>query len=325
MHAPNRFRRLFLAAAITACGFTPALAQEYPLAPIQIICPSAPGGGSDKLARLFAKELEKLAGQPVVVLNRVGAGALLGTRAALTAKPDGYTLLLHASSAIVGNAFTVREASYDPAKDLVPIATLSQVGFALVVNASSPAKSVADLSALLKQKKGAGFYASSNNAMAVASELYKQAAGVDAARVNYKATTEAILGLASDPNIDFSFTDMTLAVSQARGGRVKILAVTPERRVAIEPGIPTMAEAGIPNYQYATFFGVWAPKETPRPIAQKLSQWFQQIANREDIKAALIKDGFDPLPGSGEQLSRLVEEDSRRWRDFVKSGKVDVN
>jgi tripartite-type tricarboxylate transporter receptor subunit TctC len=325
MHAPQGVRRRLLQAAIAACWIGPALAQEFPTGPIQIICPSAPGGGSDQLARLFARELEKVAGQPVVVLNRVGGGAMLGTRAALGAKPDGYTLLLHASSAIVGNAYTVKDAGYDPAKDLLPIASIAQVGFALTVNAKSPVKTVSDLTAVLKQKKGRAFYASANNAMALVTELYKQAAAVEADRVNYKATTEAVLALSSDPNIDFSFADMTLASMQARGGRVRIVAVSPDKRVASEPNIPTMAEAGMPGFQYATFLGVWAPKDTPKATAQKLSQWFQQIANREDIKQILIRDGFDPLPGSGEMLGRMVEEDGHRWSSFVKSGKLEVN
>jgi tripartite-type tricarboxylate transporter receptor subunit TctC len=317
-------RRSFIGAA-AAFALAPGYAQEFPGAPIQIICPSAPGGGSDRLARLFGRELEKLAGQPVVVVNRVGGGALLGTRAALTAKPDGHTLLLHASSAIVGNAYTVKDAGYDPTKDLVPIASISQVGFALTVNAKSPVKTVAELTAHLKQKKGQAFYASANNAMALVTELYKQAVGVEADRVNYKATTEAILALSSDPNIDFSFVDMTLASLQARGGRVRILAVTSDRRVPSEPEVPTMAEAGLPGFQYATFLGVWSPKDTPRPAAQKLSQWFQQIGQREDIKQALVRDGFEPLPGAADLLGRMVDEDARRWAAFVKSGKLEVN
>ena len=322
-----QLRRLMIAglASVAAAALAPAFAQEFPSGPIQIICPSAPGGGSDRLSRLFARELEKLARQPVVVVNKVGAGALLGTRAAMSAKPDGYTLLLHASSAIVGNAYTVRDAGYDPTRDLVPIASVSQVGFALVVPARSRANSVAELSALLKQKKGSAFYASANNAMAIATELYKEAAGVDADRVNYKGTTDAMLAVASDPQIDFSFVDMSLAASQARSGRIRILAVTPNRRAAVEPSIPTMAEAGIPHYEYATILGVWAPRDTPKAVTQKLSQWFQQLANRDDIKAELVREGFDPLPGSADTLARLVDEDAGRWSSFVKSGKLDVN
>jgi tripartite-type tricarboxylate transporter receptor subunit TctC len=269
----------------------------------------------------MARELETAMGQPVVVINKVGAGGLIGTRTAIGSKPDGYTLFIHASSAVVGNAFVVRDSGYDPKKDLVPIAPISKVGFVLAVGPKSPVKSVAELTALLKAKKGKATYSSPNNATVVATELYKEAAGVDAVVVNYKATVAAIADVAAD-EIDFTFADMQLAVSQARAGRVKLLAVTTRQRAAMDPSVPTMVEAGIPNYEYGVFFGVWAPKNTPKPIIEKLSKVFQQITSREDIKAAIITNGFDPLSGSGETLARMVDEDAKHWDALTKSGKI---
>jgi tripartite-type tricarboxylate transporter receptor subunit TctC len=324
MNMPYAFGSAVSALAIIAgIAAAPAAAQNYPTRTIQIICPSAPGGGSDTLVRLIAKELETLSGQPVVVVNKAGAGGLLGTRTAIGSKPDGYTLFIHASSAVVGNAYVVKDAGYDPKKDLVPIATISTVGFALAVGPKSPAKSVAELTALLKEKQGKAKFSSPNNATVVATELYKQAAGVDAIRVNYKATPAAIADVAAD-EVDFTFADMQLAVSQARAGRVKLLAVTTPHRASMDPSVPTMKEAGIPKYEYGVFFGAWAPKGTPKPVTDKLSQWIQQITSREDVKAEIVKHGFDPLPGSGQVLARMMDEDAKHWQNFVKSGKLEA-
>lgn len=326
MFIARAMRNAVLAAPFAIGAVTPAIAQvqDFPNRPIQIISPSAPGGGSDMLARLFARELEKLAGQPFVVLNRPGAGALVGTRTALTSRPDGYTLLSHASSAIVGNAYVVKDSGYEPNEDLVPIATLSQSAFALAVGPKSPAKSVAELTALLKAKKGTAFYAAPHNPAIVAAELYMQAVGVKADRVSYKTTTDAIRGVATG-EVDFTFADMFLAVQQARAGRVQLLAVTRRHSASLlDPSLPTMSEAGIPNYEFTTFFGVWAPKGTPKPVIDKLSSWFQQLTNRDDMKAAVVKIGFDPLPGSAETLARMVAEDAKRWEHLIKSGILDV-
>jgi tripartite-type tricarboxylate transporter receptor subunit TctC len=298
-------------------------ADDYPNRIIQIICPSAPGGGSDLLVRLIARELEPLAGQHVIVLNKTGAGGLIGTRALINANPDGYTLFVHAATAVVGNAYVVRDAGYEPNKDMVPVAPVSRIGWALVVNAQSPIKSVSDLVAYLKQKKGQATFASPNNASAAATAIFEKDAGVSAVRVNYRAVTEAIEDVSAG-RIDFTFADIALAVAQAHGDRVRILAVTTPDRASVDDSYPTMIEAGVPGYQYISFFGLWAPTGTPQPVIDKLNGWMRKIGSNPEVQKTIVQDGFDPLSGSSEDLRKLVADDSERWQQLVKAGTIEV-
>lgn len=297
-------------------------ADDYPTRIIQIICPSAPGGGSDLLVRLVARQLEPLARQHVIVVNKTGAGGLIGIRALINASPDGYTLLLHASTAIVGNAYVVRHADYKPNIDMVPVAPVSRIGWALVVNARSPIKSVSDLIAYLKKKNGQATYASPNNGSAVATAIFEKDAGVSAVRVNYRAVTEAIEDVAAG-RIDFTFADIALAVAQAHGGTIRILAVTTPDRAAVDNTYPTMMEAGVPGYQYISFFGLWAPKGTPESIVERLNGWMRQIGGDPAVRKAIIQDGFEPLTGSSDDLRKLVADDSQTWQQLVTSGIIE--
>ena len=312
---------LFVAGVAAAGACASSFAQVYPSRPIHIISATAPGGGGDTLVRYFASRLEPAGKQPVVVENKIGAGGLIGVRAAIAAKPDGYTLLIHASSSIIGNAYVVRDSGYDPARDLVPISPVARAVFVLLVGQKSPVKSVAELTALLKEKKGAATYASPNNATAASTELYMQAAGVGAVRVNYKAVTTAIMDVAAG-EVDFAFADLNLALSQAKGGRVRLLAVTSRQRAAAAPGLPTMIEAGFPGFEYSVFFGVWAPAKTPEPVIEKLAGWFQQILATDETRGALMNLGFEHLSGSPDLLARMVRDDARNWSELIKSGRI---
>lgn len=322
MQVRNVLSGLFCFVAAMAGATATAGAADYPTHASQIICPSAPGGGSDLLARLFAHELESLAGQPVIVINKAGAGGLIGTHALINAAPDGYTLYMHASTAVVGNAYVLRGAGYDPEKDMTPIAPASRIGWALVVGEESAARSVADLIKFLKDKKGLATFASPNNATASATALFADAVGIKAVRVNYRAVTDAIQDVAAG-RVDFTFADIALASAQAKGSRVRILAVTTPNRASVDNTYPTMIEAGVPGYQYTSFFGMWAPPGTPKRIVDRLNGWMQKIGNSPSVKAAMVRAGFDPLTGSSEDLHTLVSDDARRWKDLVTSGTIE--
>jgi tripartite-type tricarboxylate transporter receptor subunit TctC len=312
-----------LSAAFVAASLSGAAeAETYPDKTIQIVCPSAAGGGSDTLVRLFGGELEKLAGQPVLVLNKPGAGALIGTKSVVTARPDGYTLLVHASSAIVGNSFVLREAGYSPTRDLAPVAALAQSSSVVVVGPNSPVHSIAELTALIKSKSGKATYSTPNNFITAAAELYLAAVGAEATRVNYKDVTTAI-GDVTAGEVDFSLADITLALAQAKAGRVRVLAVTTRERSDVAPDLPTMIEAGVPDYDYVTFFGAWAPAGTPKPIVDMLSHWFVELAQRKDIRAGLMRSGFQPLAGGEDALRQMVAQDAERWRALIASGKIE--
>jgi tripartite-type tricarboxylate transporter receptor subunit TctC len=323
MNLKTLLRGVLCTALAFAAASVSAKADDYPSRVIQIICPSAPGGGSDVLARLIARELEAVAGKRVIVINKPGAGGLLGTRALIGADPDGYSLFIHAGTAVVGNAHVLRAANYDPHKDMIPIAPVSRIGWALVVGESSPAHTVADLIRLLKDKKGEATFASPNNATTAATALFEKATGVKTSRVAYRAVTDAILDVAAG-RIDFTFADIALAVPQAEGKRIRILAVTTPDRATVDKSYPTMMEAGVPGYQYTSYFGMWAPAGTPKPIVDKLNEWMQKIGNDPKVQETIVRSGFDPMTGSSADLAKLVSDDSNEWAALVKSGTIEV-
>jgi tripartite-type tricarboxylate transporter receptor subunit TctC len=185
-------------------------------------------------------------------------------------------------------------------------------------------QSIADLTKVLKEKNGKATYASPNNATVAATELYSEMVGAKAVRVNFKAVTAAIADVAAG-EIDFTFADIALAVPQSRAGRVRVLAVTTPERASVDKSFPTMAEAGVPGYEYTSFFGMWAPAGTPQPIVDKLGGWMQKIIGDKEIQEAIVRSGFDPLPGTAKDLTQLVTEDSKRWAELVKTGKLEAN
>jgi len=319
----RKFAALIAAAALGVLALTGVARAAYPERTIRVICAYAAGGGGDLMVRFYAKALSDLVGQPVVVENKVGANGHLGNQAAMDAKPDGYTMIITGASAYVGNPLFMKGVDYDPATALQSVTTLNELGLGLVVNPKLDIKSVADLTAYIKSKNGKALYGAQTSSALVATNLYLQRIGADATRVSYKSAGEAAADTTAGL-IDFFFPDITLAMSQAAQGRVRLLASSPARKVSAAPGLPTMQEAGVPDFDYSVVWAAWFPNGTPAPIVKQMHGWLSEITSRPETKKFLFDVGSDPRPSaSPEEMTQIVKGEFEKWRKIVEAAKIE--
>jgi tripartite-type tricarboxylate transporter receptor subunit TctC len=310
-----------LALSTVALGSQLASAQNYPDRPVRVICGYPAGGGADVIVRYYAQKLEEVTGQKFVVENRVGANGKIGTDAALSARPDGYTMLIHGTAAVVGNTFLMKEPGYK-ASDLDVVATLAQTAFVLTVGPESKYNSVKDLIAALKAADGKMKYGTATGVTLVASEKFLLETDTKATRVNYKGTVDAARELVGN-QIDFLIADATFSVAQAKQGRMKLLAMTTPERLSTAPDVPTMTEAGLP-YVFTPKWAVWYPKGTPKEIIEKMGGWLRKIAATEETKKFLESASATPLlTSSTEEALKVVEGDIELWRKVTTEAKIE--
>lgn len=316
-------RRLLLRTAALAgalaCVALPAMAQDYPSRDIKAICNFPAGSGADVFVRFFSEKLSALAGKPVVVENRGGAFGNIGTEAAAKSKPDGYTILIIPGSATLAAAsHTFKKLPFDPVKDFTPITTLAKVAFVLVVDPKSPAKTVAELTPLMKAKGDKASFGVGSNTALISASLYNKLAGLQAKKVQYREM-QTLMNDMSATNIDFVFGDAVFASEQSRAGRVRPLAVTSGERMPSLPDVPTMVEAGVKDFgELVSWWGVFVPTGTPPDVVAKLEGWFNQIARSDDTKKFLSNLGSLPFPGSSKMLTELLANDIKKWGEYVK-------
>jgi len=328
MRASHNFTRRAagIALGLVAAGWltvhvAPASAQSYPDRQVRVIAGYPAGGGGDTLVRYYAAHLEKATGQKHVVENKVGANGKIATDAALMAKPDGYTLLIHGTAAVVGNTFLMRSPGYD-AMDLQPVATLAESVFTLTVGPDSKAGTLQQLVANLKAADGKMKYGTATPVGLVASEKFLIETGTKAERVNYKGTVDAAREMVSN-QIDFLFADATFAIAQAKQGRMRLLGVTTTARLPTAPDVPTMTEAGVP-YVFTPKWAAWFPKGTPDAIVQKLGALLRDIAKTEETKAFLTSAAATPLlTGSVAEATEVVRNDRDLWRKITTEAKIE--
>jgi tripartite-type tricarboxylate transporter receptor subunit TctC len=314
-------RRAWPAALVlgTLLASSPALAQDYPARDIHAICNFPAGSGADVFVRYFSEKLSGLAGKPVIVENKGGALGNIGTEAAARSRPDGYTILVAPGSSTMAAAMsTFKKLPFDPIKDFVPVTTLAKLGFVLVVDPKAPFKSVADLTAHLKAKKEKASYGVAANTGLVSAELYKKYAGLPhVTKVQYREM-QTLQNDMFAGSLDFSFADPVFTVEQAKAGRIRPLAVTSGERMSALPDVPTMKEAGLPEFgQLIAWWAVFVPAKTPAPIVSKLEAWFNQIVAMEDTKKFLNNLGSDQFPGNAGMLAQLLANDIKKWHEYV--------
>jgi tripartite-type tricarboxylate transporter receptor subunit TctC len=318
----HAFTRLAALAVIGALAAQAASAQGYPDRPVRVIAGYPAGGGGDQLVRYYAAQLEKATGQKFVVENKVGANGKIATDTTLMAKPDGYTLLIHGTAAVVGNTVLMKNPGYD-AMDLQPVATLAESTFTLTVGPESKANTLKDLVANLKAAGGKMKYGTATGVTLVASEKFLLDTGTKAERVNYKGTVDAAREMVSN-QIDFLFADATFAIQQAKQGRLKILGVTTKARLPSAPDLPTMAEAGVPGYVFTPKWAAWFPKGTPDAIVQKMGGLLRDIAKTEETKTFLTASAATPLlSGSVAEATEVVKGDLTLWRKITAEAKLE--
>ncbi|MGZ3412153.1 MAG: Bug family tripartite tricarboxylate transporter substrate binding protein [Xanthobacteraceae bacterium] len=296
-----------------------AQAQDYPNRRITMVVGFAAGSGADILARYYATKLADETGQTVIVENKPGVNGLIAGQAVKQAKPDGYTLLFSPSAGMAGGKFLYANLPYDPQKDFIIAAPLLDVAFALTVGASSPAKSVAELTAILKNKPKAR-YGTSNSTGIAATQVYKTLMGFEAQEVVYKSTADAIGDLA-DGTLDFSFIDGVFALAQQKQRKLRILATT-SAKIAGAPDVPTMREAGVGNYSFAVWWMIMTPAGTPADVVNKLNAVFTKIADMPETNTFLSNVASLPLKGTPEEMVVKLEKDIATWAEIAKAGNI---
>jgi tripartite-type tricarboxylate transporter receptor subunit TctC len=294
-------------------------AQGYPARSVKIIVPFGAGGSADVYARIVGAKLSDALGQPFVVENRPGGGAVVGSDAVAKSAPDGYTLLMMSNTHTV-NETLIPKKSYDLMKDLAPITGVNSQDLMLAVNPAVPANNLKEFIALAKSKPGKLNYASSGPGTPyhLAGELFKSMAGVDIVHVPHKGSDQARAALLGN-QVDMMFDAISTIVAQVRAGKLRALATTGKTRSAVTPDVPTVAEAGVPGYEATIWLGLMAPAGTPRPVIEKLNTEIVKVLNSPDIRKNWSEQGAVPIPMSPEQFDKFLREDIAKWAAVVKA------
>jgi len=314
---------VFLVGAILLASPLPA--QTYPDHPIKLIVPSAPGGPTDIPARITAGFIPKL-GQPGVVENRPGAGGALGARSVASSPPDGYTLLVGNTSVFAVNPAVSTSAGYDPLKDFAPVAKFSESFQILVVDPSLRVTSVKELLDYIKANPGKLNYAHTGvgGLPHLTAELFIARTGANIVGVPYRSGGEAVTAVLGQ-NVQMTFEAISILLPLIRDGKVRALAVTSPARTPLAPDLPTMMEAGVPNYEVTTFNGIAAPAGTPAPIIGKLNAAINEGLLTAATKETLAKLGAVASPGSPEDFAAFIAAELAKWRSVAQKANVKID
>ncbi len=309
-----------LIAALAAMPHT-ACAQEYPSQDIRLVCAFPPGSGADVFVRYFAEKLRPIVNRTVIVENKVGAGGNIATEFVARSKPDGYTIYVHAGSAVAANQHLFKKPPVDAGKAIQAVATINRQPFMLLVSAKSPYKTVADLTAAMKQKGDKASYATAAPTGTIMGEIYKNVTGVKAVEVSYRTASDSLNELLSGKT-DFAAHEPVFSLAQQREGRLRVLAVSTGKRLEANPELPTMTEVGIPM-DLTVWWAVMLPAGAPKPIINKVNQWFTQIVNSSETKKFLNNYGADPSTHSPEASQALFEKALKDWGEYIRIAKME--
>jgi tripartite-type tricarboxylate transporter receptor subunit TctC len=307
---------LLMPAFLTAAA---ARAEDYPNRPVRILVGFNPGAAADVTARIIANRLGQIFGQQFVVENKPGAGSTIAAEAAARAPKDGYTLLLGTSANVTNQAITANP-SFDMMKDFAPIALVSEAPVILVVHPSTGVKSVRELIALAKAKQGALLYASTGPGTAphLAAELFDARAGVKMIQVPYQGSPQAVTDLIAG-RTSVMFSPASAVIPQVEAGKLVALASAAAKRPGIAPDLPTMAEAGMPDFETSVWFGLMAPAGTPRDIVDKLARAVPEAMKSSETITALRSQGFDLIGGGPVEFARYLVTETAKWNEAAKA------
>ncbi len=316
--------RIASALAAIAIASQPAVVQAqaaYPVKPIRFILGYAPGGSSDTVARTFGQKLHESLGQPVVVDFRPGGNTVIAAEILTRAAPDGHTLLMVLNThAIIP---LLMKLPYDPIKDFAPVVSVGVSPYMLAIHSSLPVSNLKEFIAHARARPGELNYSSSGAGGLghLSGELFNQLAGVKTQHVPFKGGGPSVIALMSG-EVQMSFIIPILVVGQIKSGKLKGIAVSGKQRLAGLPGMPTFAEAGLPQFESTNWFGVLAPAATPRAIISKMSAELNRIQGLNEVKDKLGALGIDPLPGNPEQFAALIKSDTDRFARVVKTAQI---
>jgi len=307
--------------AVLACLDLKAEADEYPNRVVQLIVPYPPGGGVDTEGRVIAQKLSEALAQRVIVVNKPGAGSVIGVRDAAKATPDGYTILM-----LVTGASLPANTGYDLQKDFEPIGLIASIPIVIMANPSVPIKSMAEVLAFAKKQPGKLTVGTppAPTLNYFGAEAFKAMAGADMTIVTYKGTgplTTDLLG----GHVMLGFNTLPPAIGNIKAGKIKALAVAAPQRLAAIPDVPTTAESGLPGLDIVLYYGLVAPAGTPKSIIERLNKELRTIVNSEDVKQRIIADGGGPLASTPEEYAANIAREEDRWAALIKKLGLVVN
>lgn len=317
---------LLLSAAL--CGIAqPAWAQsDYPSRPIRFIAANAPGGGLDITARVIQPRLSAALGQQVIVDNRAGAAGSIASEIVAKSAPDGYTILVSALGGLAVNTHLYKGLTYHPLRDLAPITWATSGSNVLVVHPSVPAKSVQELIALARAQPDRLSYGSSGagNAGHLAGELFNGMAGIRMVHIPYKGGAPAMIDLIAG-QVQLIFASAPTAVPQVKAGKIRGLAVTTARRSVILPGLPTIAEAGLPGFEADNWYGIVTVMKTPRPVIERLHSELVRALHMPDVKQALLTLGLEVRTSTPQEFGSYMRSEFDKWARVIKDAGIMAN
>lgn len=320
-----------LVAALVLAGFTggaadPATAQNYPDRVIRIIVPFAPGGPVDVVARLVAQRMGPILGQSVIIDNRAGGGGVIGAKAVANAEPDGYTLLFGNVSTLAVIPAVSKHKDYDPARNFVPVAKVSDSPEVLVVASSFPAHTVQELIALAHDNPGKLNFGSSGygNATHLAAEWFKAKTAVDVVHIPYKGLSEVVTAVLAG-QVKYVFGAVEGVMPHIQDGQLRALAVTSEKRFALLPELPTMIESGVDGFVVSSFQGVVAPAGTPAAIVAKLNAAINESVELPELRSHLTRLGATPATGTPAEFATFFAAEMHKWEGVVKTAGINMD
>ena len=322
----HRLLAVASSAFLLAAAFVPSAAThaaEYPTGPITLIVPFGPGGSADTVARIVGNEVGKEIGQPIIILNRSGAGGNIGYEMAARALPDGYTLVM-ATSPLAVNVSLYHKLSYDPVKDFSPISLVAMQPNLLVVNPELPVKTLAELIAYAKANPGKLNFGSSGigTSQHLAAELFKRGAGVDIVHVPYRGN--AMIDLV-EGRLQMMFETLPVSLSYAQSGQLRAIAITVDERSKMLPDVPTVSEAGLSGFVSRGWLGVAAPAKTPKPIIDKLNAAIKKALETPSVADRLTELGLQVKPTSPSEFATFIDQEINNYRNIITSAKITLD
>jgi tripartite-type tricarboxylate transporter receptor subunit TctC len=317
--------RLFALAAALLFA-VPAVAQNFPSKPMRIVVPFTPAGAVDIATRAVANEMTKSLGQPVAVENKPGAGGNLGVLDVARSAPDGYSMVMSTSGIQAINPALYSKMPLDPNKELISVAPIVALSNVLVVHPSVPARSVKEIIALAKKDPGKWTYASSGNGTSIhmSGAMFTQFTGTDILHIPYKGSAPAVTDLLAGQT-NMMFDNIPSALPHIKSGKLIALATTGAKRDPALPDLPTVAEAGVPNYESGVWFGLMVPAGTPRDVVMRLNAAAVQGTKSPEFVKRMTDLGYSIIPGSPEDMARMLEAELKRWAPIVRASGAKVD
>jgi len=316
---------LAITLAFSALASAPAFAQSFPSRPVNLVVPFPPGGGTDTGARILAEQLSKRWGQPVVVENKGGAAGQIGADSVAKAKPDGYTLLLGNIGTQAINPSLYAKLPYDADKAFAPVSLVAELPLAMMVNPALPAKTASEFITLAKSKPGQLSYSSSGAGSAphLAAEIFKDQTGTFVLHVPYRGGGPAIADLLAG-HVQLSFMTVLEASGHIKGGKLRALAVTGDKRVQALPDVPTLAESVVPGFNAISWIGLLAPAGTPPDVVDKIAADVRAVLADDAVKARITALGGVPRATTPQEFGKLIADDKARYAQIIRSRKITV-